>query len=265
MNSNPLMPLLWIAITLPILLLMQRWIHAHLHGVSLLAVGRPEWAVIIYAIVLFPGVLLHELSHWLTATALGVRTGSLSLMPRRQADGTLQLGYVEYYKGRTLGPIRESLIGGAPLIAGTIVIVLIGFRIFGVTDLAAAVQTGDIDIMTAALTELFDTPFILLWIYLLFAISNAMLPSRSDRRAWRAFILIMVIAGVVLYLLGLQQLLADGLTGPVATVFGYLGAAFSIAIAVDLLFMAIIALVESVLSRIRGMSVVYGGTAAGET
>jgi hypothetical protein len=263
--SDTLMPFLWVVVTLPILVLMQRWIHAHLHGVSLLAVGRPEWAVIIYAIVLFPGVLLHELSHWLAATALGVRTGSLSLIPRQQPDGTLQLGYVEYYKGRTLGPIRESLIGGAPLLSGTALILLIGFRIFGVTDVATAVQTGDIDIMAVALAELFATPFILLWIYLIFAISNAMLPSRSDRRAWRAFIVILVTVGVALYLLGLQQALAEGLAGPLATVFGYLGTAFSIAVAVDVLFMALIALVENILSRVRGMSVVYGGAAAGET
>jgi len=150
------------------------------------------------------------------------------------------------------------------LLLGTVLILLIGFRIFGVTDLATAIQTGDIDIMTAALTDLFGRPFILLWIYLIFAISNAMLPSRSDRRAWRAFILIMVAVGIVAYLLGLQQALTDGLAGPVATVFGYLGTAFSIAIAVDVLFMALIALVEGIFSRIRGMSVVYGGTAAGE-
>jgi hypothetical protein len=201
----------------------------------------------------------------LTATLLGVRTGNLSLLPRRQPDGTLQLGYVEYYKGRTLGPIRESLIGGAPLIAGTTLILLIGFHIFGVTDLATAIQTGDIDIMTAALTELFATPFILFWIYLIFAFSNAMLPSRSDRRAWRAFILIMVVVGIIAYLLGLQQALTDGLVGPVAKIFGYLGTAFSIAIAVDVLFILVIALIEGLLSRIRGESVVYGGTAAGET
>jgi hypothetical protein len=225
--STSLMPFLWVAVSLPVLLLLQRWIHSHLHGVSLLATGRPEWAVIVYAIVLFPGVLLHELSHWLVATLLGVRTGNFSLLPRRQPNGTLQLGYVEYYKGRTLGPIRESLIGGAPLFTGTALILLVGFHIFGVTGLAAAVQTGDIDIMAAALTELFQTPYILLWIYLIFAVSNAMLPSRSDRRAWRAFVLLMIVAGVVLYFLGLQQLLVDGLAGPVATVFGYLGTAFS--------------------------------------
>jgi hypothetical protein len=263
--SDALMPLLWVAVSLLVLLLLQRWIHTHLHGVSLLATGRADWAVIVYAVILFPGVLLHEVSHWLAATLLGVRTGKMSLIPRRQKDGTLQLGYVEYYKSSKVGPIRESLIGAAPLITGTLAILLIGLRIFGVTELAAAVQTGDLDILAAALTELFATPFIFLWIYLIFAISNAMLPSRSDRKAWPAFLLIMGALVLFLYLIGLQDTLFQRLEQPVITVFGYLGIALSLSIGVDILFVLAIALLESLLSRVRGMSVVYGPQGAEES
>ncbi len=263
--TEALMPFLWVVISLLVLLLLQRWIHTHLHGVSLLATGRADWAVIVYAIVLFPGVLLHETSHWLAATLLGVRTGNMSLIPRRQPDGTLQLGYVEYYKSSKLGPIRESLIGAAPLIAGTVAILLIGLYVFSVTDLAAAVQTGDIDILAASLSQLFDTRFILLWIYLIFAISNAMLPSRSDRKAWPAFLLVMAGLALFLYLIGLQDTLFERLQQPAITMFGYLGIAFSISIAVDILFVLAIALLESLLSRVRGMSVVYGPQGAEET
>lgn len=263
--TNALMPILWVVISLLILLLLQRWIHTHLHGVSLLATGRADWAVIVYAIVLFPGVLLHEASHWLAATLLGVPTGKMSVVPRRQKDGTLQLGYVEYYKSSKVGPIRESLIGAAPLITGTLAILLIGLRVFTVTDLAAAVQTGDIDILAAALADLFSTPFILVWIYLIFAISNAMLPSRSDRKAWPAFLLMMAGLALFLYLIGLQDTLLRRLEQPVATVFGYLGIAFSISIGVDILFVIVLALLESLLSRVRGMSVVYGPQGAEES
>ena len=93
--SQNWMPLLWVLVSIPVLLLLQRWIHAHLHGLSLLLTGKPERAVYIYALVLFPGVLLHELSHWLAATLLGVRAGRFSVMPRHRPDGTIQLGYVE--------------------------------------------------------------------------------------------------------------------------------------------------------------------------
>ncbi len=258
------MPFLWVAIALITLVLLQRWIHTHLHGLSLLVSGKPDRAVYIYALILFPGVLLHELSHWVTARLLGVRTGSFSVIPKRRGDGSIQLGYVEYYKSKTLDPIRESIIGGAPMIVGTFVILLIGLRIFDVTNLAAAVQTGEVDQVSRALSIFFDTSFVLLWIYLIFAISNGMLPSASDRRAWPAFIVAMIILAGFVYLLGLQREVADGLAGPAATVFGYLGIAFSVAIGVDIFFMLILASLEAIVSRIKGVNVVYGaGDGAG--
>lgn len=259
------MPFIWAAVGLICLIFMQRWIHAHLHGISLLLVGRPDWAVIVYAVILFPGVVLHEASHWLTATLLGVRTGGVSLLPRRQPDGSLQLGYVEYYKGRTLGPIRESLIGAAPLISGTAVILLIGHRIFSVTSLADAIRAGDVAILSDAMLQLLATPNVLVWLYLIFAISNAMLPSRSDRHAWPGFLVIMLIATAVVAYLGRNTGLMGELARPVSILFGYLGTAFSIAIAVDLVCMAVIALIEWILGRIRGASVVYGRNTKEET
>jgi hypothetical protein len=257
--NDPLMPFLWAAISLICLLFMQRWIHAHLHGVSLLLVGRPEWAIVVYAVVLFPGVLLHEVSHWLTATVLGVRTGGMSLLPRRQPDGSLQLGYVEYYKGPSVGPIRESLIGAAPLVAGTAVILLIGHRIFGVTTLADAIRAGDVNVLVDAMAQVLSIPNVFVWLYLIFAVSNAMLPSKSDRHAWPAFLIIMGAVTILVAFIG-QGALLDNLSRPVAVLFGYLGTAFSIAIAVDILCIVIIGLLEWILGRLRGASVIYGPT-----
>ncbi len=255
--SDIIMPIFWAAFAMIILLLMQRWIHTHLHGLSLLLMGKPERAVILYAIVLLPGVFLHELSHWLAATFLGVRTGTFSIIPKMQPDGTIQLGYVEYFKGRTLGSIRESIIGGAPLIVGTAVILLIGFRIFSVTELTAAIQSGQIETLSAALSDVFQTPDFLLWLYLLFAIANGMMPSRSDRRAWPAFLWTMAAVAIILSLLGWTGTLINSLTGPTVTVFGYLGLALSMAIGVNIFFMAIIASIEGVVGRLKGVSVVY--------
>ena len=256
--TEPFMPFIWVALALPVLLVVQRWIQTHLGGVALLLTGRSDRAVIVYAILMFPGVVLHELSHWIMAKLLGVRTGSLSLLPQVQPDGTVQLGYVTYYKGQNLGPIRESLVGGAPLLAGTAVILLIGFRVFSVSNLTAAIQTGSVDALTLALTNLLETNDFLVWLYLLFAIANAMLPSRSDRRAWPAFLLIMAVLTVAVYGLGLQQLVVEGLAGPITDVFGYLGLALSLAIGVDLIFMLLIYFLENVIGRIRGVSVIYG-------
>jgi hypothetical protein len=256
--DQSLMSFVWVAAALPILLVLQRWIHRHLRGVAYLFTGRQRWAVVLYALILFPGVLLHELSHWLFANLLGVRTGAVSLLPRQQPDGSIQLGYVEYYR-RRLDPLRESLIGGAPLITGTLVILLIGIRVFDIPTLRTALATGEIAGLSAALGQLFNTPDFFLWLYLIFAVSNAMLPSPSDRRAWPAFIILLIVGAGLLYLLQMQDLLLDGLVGPVATVFGFLGLAFTMAIGVDLVFIFVIYVVETVISRLKNVELVYGG------
>lgn len=256
--SDALMPFVWVLMALPLVMLTQRWLHNHLRGLALLITGQMDRAVVAYALLFFPGVLLHELSHWITARLLGVRTGNISLIPRTQKDGSIQLGYVEYYKGANLGPVRESLIGGAPLIAGTLVTLALAFRVFGVTSLAAAIERGDLDAFTLALGDIFTANDFLVWVYLLFAVSNAMMPSRSDRRAWPAFLLLLGVGTAVLFLLDLQSLLWQGLVGPVATVFGYLAVAFTLTLAVNLFMMALVYISEWTISRVRGVELVYG-------
>lgn len=255
---DALAPLLWTLFSLFIVLILQRWIHRHLQGVGLLLTGSIFSTDLIYALILFPGVLLHELSHWLTANLLGIRTGKLSLIPRRLPDGSLQLGYVEYYKNASLGPIRESLVGGAPLIFGTSAVLLIGLHIFGVSNLATVVQTGHVDGLSTVIGTLFATADFWFWLYLIFAISNAMMPSRSDRRAWPAFFALILLVALALYLLGMADVVLAGLAGPAALVFGYLGLAFSMTIAVNLLAVVFIFALEELISRLKGMHVEYG-------
>lgn len=251
------MPFIWLALALPVLLLLQRWIHRHLRGVTYLLTGRMSWAILLYALVLFPGVLLHEVSHWLAARMLGVRTGGISLLPQMQKDGVLRLGYVEYYRSRSLGPIRESIIGGAPLLTGTAAVLAIGFHIFDLASFTNTLQSGRLDQLSPALTRLFTAPDFLVWLYLIFAVSNAMMPSPSDRRAWPPFILLLLVAATALYILDRQQVIIAGIVGPMATVFGYLALAFSLAIGVDIAVIFVIYLLEGLISRLRGVELIY--------
>ena len=255
---DTLAPILWATVTFFIMWLMQLWIHRHLQGVSYLLMGSPNGAVLVYALVLFPGVLLHELSHWLMAKVLGVRTGKLSLIPSLEKDGTVRLGYVEYYKTADLGALRESLIGGAPLILGTTAVLAIATYIFGLPTLAQTLQPDSVDSVSLAFADLLATDDFWLWFYLLFAISNAMLPSASDRRAWPAFLAWVMGGGVVLYLLDFQAAVWAGVAGPLATVFGYLQIAFSLTIGVNLFFMALIGLLEWVVGGVSGRAIRYG-------
>lgn len=255
--SDALVSFLWVLFSLPVLIISQRWIHKHLQGIALLLTGSARWAMLLYALILFPGVFLHELSHWLAATALFVRTGSVSLIPRLQADGHVQLGSVEYYKTKNVGAVRESLIGAAPLIFGTGVILLIGFEVFSVDNLIASVRLGQISPIATAISDLWLTADFYVWLYLYFAISNAMMPSPSDRRAWPAFLIICAFGLLIIYVIGLQSVLWLRLAQPVATVLNYVGLAFTVTNLLNLGFILLIFVVEEGMSRVRRQRVVY--------
>ena len=57
---------------------------------------------------------------------------------------------------------------------------------------------------------------------------------------------------------GIQEVIFSQLSDLAITVFSYLGLALSMAIGVGVIFMAFIALLETLVSRIKGVSVVYG-------
>ena len=252
-----LTPIVWAVVAFPIVLFLGRWIQRHLQGTAFLLTKKQNASLAIYAIIMFPGVLLHELSHWVMAKLLGVQTGKFSLWPKVMKDGRLRLGYVEYYKTKGVGPMRESLIGVAPLVFGIAAVVLIGIYIFGGSDLVLIMNADEPDRISAVLNYIFAVPDVWLWLYLLFAISNAMMPSPSDREAWPLFITIMLVIVVLLYFLGFQELLWLGLVGPIATVFSYITVAFGITITVDLIFMILIGGIEWLIGRVRGVYIDY--------
>lgn len=249
--------LLWFVVSLPLVLLTQRWIHRHLHGLALLITGKPGWAVVLYSLVLFPGVVLHEISHWLAAKLLGVRTAGMSLLPKMSKDGAIQLGYVEYYKTPDVGSVRESLIGGAPLLTGAAAILIIAYNIFDLPGLTQLLPSLDLTSLLLTAQNLVYTKDFLLWLYLFFVISNAMMPSASDRRAWPTFFLILGAIFLVIYLLGLADVIFTGLLPPATAFFSYLALAFSLTILVNLLFMLLIGGLEWLMSQLRGAEVVY--------
>src|SRR5260221_10470262 len=139
---------LWLVISLVPLIVLERWIHRHLQGVWLLLVRDADLALILYSLLMLPGVLVHEASHWVAATLLGVKAGRFSVVPERLPDGTLRLGYVETEHVDTL---REALIGAAPLVAGGAGIMFLGYTRLGVDLLGPAVPRGDLLRMSQAL------------------------------------------------------------------------------------------------------------------
>ncbi len=173
--------LIWVIGTLTGLIVLQKTLHREIQAVILLLSQRPGLTQILFAVILFPGVLLHETSHYLSAKLLGVKTGRFSIIPRTQEDGKLRLGYVEI---ASAGFVREALIGLAPLVTGIILVAYIA--IFQMTLLPTweYIRLANFSSMWAHLMTLPQSNDFWLWFYVAFSISSTMMPSASDRHAW---------------------------------------------------------------------------------
>jgi hypothetical protein len=186
--------LFWLILAFGILLLLQRSLHSTVQTTLFYLTRRADLAIVLFSILFFPGVLVHELSHYIVARLTGVRTGRLSLLPHPMPNGRLRLGYVET---AAADPVRETLIGAAPLVSGSLLVAYIGINRLGLPALWNQIQSGGLTLFPHSLAAVSAQQDFWIWFYLLFTISSMMLPSASDRRAW----LPMAIVGIALLLL----------------------------------------------------------------
>ncbi len=252
------MPLLaawaWLLLALGPLILLQRWIHRHLQGVALLLLRDADMAVVVYSLLMLPGVLLHEASHWITATLLGVRAGRFSVVPRRMPNGTLRLGYVETERTDV---VREALIGAAPLLFGVAAIVFVGYARLGVGPAGAALARADVVGLAAAVRTMTGQTDFWLWLYLLFTIANSMLPSASDRRAWLPVLGSAALATGVMMYAGLGPVLVEHLAEPLEAGTRAVAGGFTLTVALDALIVLGLWGFERGLNALTGLKVEY--------
>lgn len=242
--------LLWLAIAALALWLVQRQLHRHVQGLVLLLTGKPDLAALAHFLLLLPGVVVHELSHWLAAKLLGVRVGPIHIGPERKRGREMRFGSVQI--GRA-DPVRESLIGLAPLVTGTALVLLLARWAFGLMPLPQANPAG----WPARLLACLRAPDAWLWVYLIFAVANAMLPSASDRRPWRILAIYLALVTAVAYAVmgiprGSEVWLAWGLR-----ILAYLAYAFSLTAAIDLAALLPLLLLEWLAGRLTGRRVQY--------
>jgi hypothetical protein len=228
---------IWLIVTLVLLFFLTYWITKHIQGIGYLLTGDGQIALVLYFVLTLPGVLLHEVSHAVVAWLLRVKVRHLSIGIRRKRGRHVALGSVDI--ART-DPIRASLIGLAPLVTGCGVILLISSRVFGFGRLGAFSGQA----FWRELQGVLNAPDFGLWVYLVFSIGNAMLPSASDRRSWWVTLLFLSFVGAILYFAGLLDKYAGPLGRWARDGTSYLTYAFAVAAAVDLVFAAVLFLTE---------------------
>lgn len=198
--------------------------------------GENRTYVWLWSLIFLPGTLVHELSHFLVAAMTGAKTGKIEIFPRlpklylnppkglslpasKDSPSKTHLGYVQIQK---LGPFRGFLVGTAPLLIGSILLIW----------LASIFKP-----LSANLSELF-TPMNLLTLYFFFTIANSLFPSWSDVKQALPLIVMGVIVGVVLWLLGVSV----GLTpqSPVFSVLESLKAALLLSVGLNIGIVALL-------------------------
>jgi hypothetical protein len=171
----------WLLVLLFPLLVVQRRLQAEIQALFLLLTRRQDIAILLFSILFLPGVLLHELSHWIAARLMGVPTGRFSVIPQRMSSGRLRLGYVET---ASVDVFREAIIGAAPLFTGGLLIAYVGWFKLGISEIWAELPEISGAAFIESLAFIYRQPDFWLWFYLTFAVSSTMFPSSSDRRAW---------------------------------------------------------------------------------
>jgi hypothetical protein len=246
-SANPWLALAALAVTLLMLLWVTRWITSRLHFLGMRWLNDPDVVLWIYFALILPGVVLHELSHFVIAWLLGVPARLPTLGPERsrsQRGGKVSLGSVQVTKA---DPLRYSLIGLAPLLTGATVIFLIGTLVLGVDELTRQGLDG----FLAGLGVLLHVPDVWLWLYLIFAVSNAMLPSESDMQPVRPVLIFLgMVAVVAVIVVGLPNVPPGIVTG-MSDFAAYLASAFALTLAVDAVFMLVIGLLGLLTNAIK--------------
>jgi hypothetical protein len=138
-------------------------------------------AVYTLSFLFLPGTIIHELSHYLTAQLLFVRTGEMEFVPKIHED-RVKLGSVQIEK---TDPIRRALIGVAPFLLGTSLLLLVLFA--------------------AEFYDAWGNIWITILIgYLVFEIGNTMFSSKKDMEGVLELLVVILIVGVILYFTGVR-------------------------------------------------------------
>jgi len=224
--------LAWFLVSLVVLAGLSRWMSGLVQSLGLLLFDDERAASLLTFLVLFPGILLHELSHWVMAWLLGMRPRQLRVWPRMRGR-RVEMGSVRMRSG---GPLRDSLAGMAPLLTGSLVLILVSYRVFDGAALQRAWESGGLGAAWDGFWAALGAADAWLWAYILFAISNAMIPSSSDRQPLLSLFLYILVVALFFYLVGwfpsltIPSQMADRLAGALRT----LTTAFAFTIGLDI-------------------------------
>jgi hypothetical protein len=244
--------LVWFLFMLAPLILLQRLLHREIQAVFLILTRDPRLTMGLFSIIFFPGVFLHELSHFLMAKILFIRTGKFSIFPQPLPDGRLQLGYVETARSDV---VRDSLVGAAPLIVGTLFVAYVAIYHLQLRLLLDVLRNGQLDLFWMGVRALPNARDFYVWFYLAFAVSSTMMPSESDRHAWLELIISIGVLLVIALLIGAGPWMLSNIAPRVSNFLSSVAVIFGLSAFVHALLVLPTALAHKLLARATGVDV----------
>lgn len=207
---------------------LRHQISREIQIISLLIFRSTAPGVVFYSLFFLPGVIIHELSHLLVASLLGVQTGNISIFPSEIKSGNTKLGYVESAES---DPVREGFIGFAPLITGLIIIFVSGGLHFALNPVEQ-----------------------LLMMYLLFSVANTMFVSDEDTRSWWGLLTFLVLTVLFVYVFQLTGFLVKYMP-LVNDYFWRLDGILSSLIVIDFTALIFLSLIKLLIQKVTGLTV----------
>ena len=248
----------WLLLLIGLLFFLQRRLHYELQAIFLLITRRTEITAILFFVLFLPGVLLHELSHLLTAFLLGVKISGFSLLPRilpatpEQPAQRLQMGRVMTSSADIL---RDGLIGAAPLVTGGIFVTFAGLSRLHFDRLWNSLAGWESQLILSTARSLLVQPDFWIWFYLILVVSSTMLPSASDRRAWLPLALVTAILIFISFLAGAGNWLLSHLEEPYNRSIRACTIVLGISASIHLTLLVPLYPIRRILSKVTGMRV----------
>jgi len=249
---SQLFGLVWFLFMLVPLILLQRLLHREIQAVFLILTRDTRLTMGIFSMLFLPGVFLHELSHFVMAKLLGVRTGKFSVFPQSLPDGRLQLGYVETARSDI---VRDSLIGAAPLIVGTLFVAYVAIYHLQMRVLWDVFRNGQFNLFWIGVRALPQVQDFYLWFYLAFAVSSTMMPSESDRHAWLELVISIGVLVMIALLVGAGPWMLINVAPRLINFLSSVAVIFGLSGFVHILLILPTALIHKLLARVTGVDV----------
>ena len=244
--------LFWFVIMLVPLILLQRFLHREIQAVVLILTRDARLTMGIFSMIFLPGVFLHELSHFLMAKILRVPTGRFSILPQPLPDGRLQLGYVETARADI---VRDSLIGAAPLIVGTLFVAYVSVYKLEMRVLWDVLRNGQFNLFWMGINALPHVQDFYFWFYLTFAVSSTMMPSQSDRHAWLELVISVGVLFSIALLVGAGPWMLSNIAPLVSNFLSSVAVIFGLSAIVHAVLVLPTALAHKLLARVTGVDV----------